>query len=98
MNQTMAYRISAQVKRNVYKENKPPNQNTVYEPGQNCPIHISSEKRVSSKFLLGLFLRKSNLHFFQGINPACEILLLLNNMNKEQTSLNYDNVNSLTVT
>lgn len=50
------------------------------------------------EFLLGLLLRILNLHCFQGINPACEIVLLLNNLSKEQTCLNYDNVNTPTVT
>lgn len=38
VNQILAYRISAEVERNIYKEKKTPNWSTVYEPG---PIHIS---------------------------------------------------------
>lgn len=53
---------------------------------------------MSLKILLGLFLRNLNLHCFQGINPTCEMLALLNNMNKEHTSLNYDRMNTPTVT
>jgi len=40
MNQILAYRISAEVKRNIYKEKKTANWRTVNEPGQNGPIHI----------------------------------------------------------
>lgn len=40
MNQILPYRISAEGKGNIYKENKTPNQ-TVHEPGQNGLIYVS---------------------------------------------------------
>lgn len=82
VNQILAYRISAEVKRNIYKEKKTKLQieaqymnlaQSTFHKRKNCP----------QNFCL-LAFKEIQSEFFQGINPACEIfLLLLKDMKKE---------------
>lgn len=85
MNQILAYRISAEVKKKkktFTKKRKPQIESQYTWPKWPNP-HFVRGKKCPQKFCLLVF-KEIQSEFFQGINPACEIFLLtLNNMSKD---------------